>query len=197
MTGDFNTTWKYNQLNLNGSHSRAQATGIDDESRYGTLVARHNYAPSTTLSVDTTGSGAAPRNTAATEERRRVMQWSSVGLYRARTRPCRRHRPRPAPARGPGRDRAGRLGATLGANYDYNANLRLTANTGFNATSSAGSDATSLGASVGASYQGDSLALGGARYDWFTSGRWDSPPPRAIASTASSRPLSTCSSATR
>ena len=65
MTGDFNTTWKYNQLNLNGSHSRAQATGIDDESRYGTLVARHNYAPSTALSVDTTA------NWGRTEERSR------------------------------------------------------------------------------------------------------------------------------
>ena len=173
VTGDFNTTWKYNQLNLNGSHSRARATGIDDESRYGTLVARHNYAPSTALSVDTTA------NWGRTEERSRntasdvqVMQWSSVGLYRGEN----------SPLSLTGTARALHLredlggtgldawGATLGANYDYNANLRLTANTGFNATSSAGSEATSLGASVGASYQGDSLALGGARYDWFTSG---------------------------
>ena len=112
-------------------------------------------------------------------------------LYRARTRPARSPAPpAPAPARGPGRDRAGRLGATLGANYDCNTNLRLTANTGFNATSSAGSDATSLGASVGASYQGipwpwAALAMTGSPAE-----RWDSPPPRAIASTASSRPLS-------
>ena len=199
VTGDFNTTWKYNQLNLNGSHSRAQATGIDDESRYGTLVARHNYAPSTALSVDTTPTGAHR----GTQPQHRERPAGDAVVQR---------RPVPgenSPLSLTGTARALHLredlggtgldawGATLGANYDYNANLRLTANTGFNATSSAGSDATSLGASVGASYQGIPWPWAALATTGSPAERWDSPPPRAIASTASSRPLSTCSSATR
>ena len=171
VTGDFNTTWKYNQLNLNGSQSRP-GRGIDDESRYGTLVARHNYAPSTALSVDTTA------NWGRTEERSRNTGQRPAGDAVVQRRPVPGEN---SPLSLTGTARALHLredlggtgldawGATLGANYDYNANLRLTANTGFNATSSAGSDATSLGASVVRPTRGTS-ALGGARYDWFTSG---------------------------
>jgi hypothetical protein len=173
VTADFNTHWKYNQLNVNGSDSRARSTGILDESRYGTLIARHNFAPSTALSVDTTA------NYTRTQEKAtslasdlQVLQWSSVGLWRREN----------SPLQLTGTARALHLredlsdaaldawSATLGSNYDYSPNLRLTANTGFNTTRSGSSDANGLAATAGATYQGDSLSVGGARYDWFTGG---------------------------
>lgn len=173
VNGDFNTRWKHNQLNLNGTVSEARSTAIEDESRYSTLVGRHNYAPSAALSVDTTA------NWTRTEEDSpfrtsdlQVMQWSSVGLYRREN----------SPLQLTGTARALHLredltgtgvdawGGTLGANYDFNKNLRLAANAGFSATSSNGNDTSGVALSLGATYTGDSIQIGQGRYDWFTGG---------------------------
>jgi hypothetical protein len=171
VTGDFNTQWKHNQLNLNGTRSHARSELIEDESRYSTLVGRHNYAPSSALSVDTTA------NWTRTEERSpllgsdlQVMQWSSVGLYRRENSPLQltgtvRALSLREEDSGTGTDA---WGGTLGANYDFNTNLRLTANAGVAVTSSATGDTTGLAFSLGATYQGDSIRLGNGRYDWFT-----------------------------
>lgn len=173
VTADFNTHWKYNELNLNGSKSHARSTGIQDESRYSTLIARHNFVPSTAMSLDTTANYTRTQeNTASVGNDLQVLQWSSVGLWRREN----------SPLQLTGTARALQLredlsnttldtwGATLGANYDYSPNLRLTANGGFNATRSGSSDVNGLAGSLGANYQGDSVSVGGARYEWFTGG---------------------------
>jgi hypothetical protein len=173
VTADFNTHWKYNQLNLNGSQSHARSTGIADDSRYNTLVARHNFAPSTALSVDSTANYTRTQeNSTTVANDLQVLQWSSVGLWRREN----------SPLQLTGTARALHLrddlgdttldtwSATLGGNYDYNPNLRLTVNTGFNTTRTNTSDSNGLAASAGATYQGDSIKLAGARYDWFTGG---------------------------
>lgn len=172
FNSDFNTRWKYNDLNVGLSQSRARTAQTDD-SRFGTLVARHNYAPSSALSVNTTA------NWTRTQERARgadsdlqTLQWSSVGLSRRSDSPLTLTGSARAlhlreDAAGSGLDSGG---LTLGASYEYSPKLRLTANGGVDATRSADAASTGVNGSVGASYQGDSRAFAGARHDWFTNG---------------------------
>jgi hypothetical protein len=173
FNSDFITRWKYNDLNLGLAHSRARTVGTDDSSRYSTLVARHNYAPSSALSINTTANWTRTQEDArAAESDLQVMQWSSVGLWRGDGSPLSLSGSARAlhlheGVAGTGLDSAN---LALGATYEYSPRLRLTANGGLNASRSADATNTGLSGSVGASYQGDTLTLAGVRYDWFTSG---------------------------
>jgi hypothetical protein len=170
FTADFSANWKHHEFGLGGSYSRARSDD-DDDSRFTTLVARHTYTPSSALSVNSTG------NLTRTEDRGgglasdlRVMQLSSVGFY---------HRENsPLTLTGSLRGLMLResfsdttvdsLGGSVGANYELNPNLRLSANGGASISRSAGGgNATSVSGSVGAAYQGDSLVFRGIEYNWF------------------------------
>ena len=173
FTGDFATHWKANELGLTLSNSRARSDGLDDESRFASVVMRHDYRPSSELSINSTA------NWTRTEDKAPVapsdlteLQWSSVGVWR------REGSPLSVTASG----RALSLredvtdttlstgGLTLGANYEFNPNLRLTATGGAVFTRSNGTDATTFTGALGAAWQGDSLRVLGARYDYFASG---------------------------
>lgn len=172
LNGDFATAWKHNDLNLGASHSRARTEGTDDDTRFTTLVGRHSYVPSSELSVNSTANWTRTQEgVAQAPTDLNVLQVSSVGLMR----------------RGPklsltGSARALLLreeftgssvdsgGLSLGANYELSPQLRLNATGGVNATRSGDASSSGVNAAVGASYQGDSRQIAGARYDWFTSG---------------------------
>jgi hypothetical protein len=172
ISGDFNTNWKYHELALGGSHSRARDEIFDDESRFTSLVGRHTYTPSSAMSVSSTA------NFTRTEERGsalgdlQVMQLASIGIYHPEKSPLTLTgsvrglvlRDRITDA---GTDAAG---ITLGANYDVNANLRVSANGGFGLTRSEGGNSTTANAALAATYQGDSIEFRDIRYDWFASG---------------------------
>ena len=173
FNGDYGTRWKFNELNLSMSQSRARSVESDDDSRFGSLVARHNYVPSSALSINSTANWTRTQERAAVAATDlQVLQWSSVGLWRREG----------SPLALTGSARALHLredlggtaldsgGLTLGANYEYNKNLRLTANTGFNTTRSADHQANGFTGTVGAAYQGDTLSFADVRYNWFASG---------------------------
>lgn len=173
LNGDFATQWKFNDLNVGASHSRARTVGSGDDSRYGSLVVRHNYVPSTDFSLNSSGNWTrTEESSAGGASDLQVLQFSTVGMWRrARS---------PLSLTGSGRvlvlreDVGGNsletVGATLGANYEYSPNLRLTGSGGVNVTHGADAQSTGFTGSVGATYQGDSLSILGARYDWFGSG---------------------------
>lgn len=173
VSGDFGTRWRANELNLGASFSRARSIGVEDDSRFASLVARHQYAPGNALSVNTTANWTRTQESLPTAPSDlKVLQVSSVGLWHGEGSPL--------TLTGSGRylslreDLAGTAldsaGATLGANYELNPNLRLTGNAGVSTTRSGGSNALGFTGSVGAAYQGDTVPLAGGRYDWFASG---------------------------
>lgn len=172
LTGDFNTSWKSNEASLGASHSRARTQGLDDESRFTTLVGRHSYVPSTDLSVNSTANWTRTQEGVATAPSDlQVLQFSSVGMLRRSPQLSLTGSARALLLReefaGTGVDSGG---VSLGANYEFSPQLRLTANGGVNATRSGDSASSVFTGAVGATYQGESRQIAGARYDWFTSG---------------------------
>lgn len=170
LSGDFNTRWKHNELQVGALYNRAENVDLDDTSQFTSVVTRHNYAPSTALSINSTAN--ATRTQENSRSDLRVLQASSVGIYRKDRSPL----TLTGSVRGLAlRDEAfdiaaDSLGATLGANYEYSPNLRLTANAAGAFNRSRDADATVFSGGLGATYQGDSFEYRGFRYDWFTSG---------------------------
>lgn len=172
LTGDFHTNWKHNDASLGASHSRARSQGLDDDSRFTTLVGRHSYVPSTDLSLNSTANWTRTQESAAAAQTDLdVLQFSSVGMMRRGPRLSLTGSARALLLReafsGAAVDSGG---LSLGANYEFSPQLRLTANGGVNATRSGDASSSVFTGSVGAAYQGDSREIAGARYDWFTSG---------------------------
>jgi len=172
VTADFSTHWKANELALGGAFNRALTEGADDDSRFTSLVARHTYAPSNALSVNSTANLTRTEQRGAADADLQVLQLASVGLYH----PDRSPLTLTGSMRGLVlRDQASdaqtdSVSGTLGANYEVNPNLRLTANGGLTTTHSGSGQSTFFAGAVGANYQGDSLEFRGIHYDWFTSG---------------------------
>lgn len=172
LSADYTTYWKGNEFALGGTYNRARDDAFGDDSRFTSVVARHTYTPSTALSVNSTA------NATRTEERGRglsdlqVLQLSTVGI----------HHPEGSPLTLTGTARAlvlrdnptdsatDAVGATLGAIYEVNPNLRLNANGGVSATQANGFDSSIFNGSVGATYTGDTLEFRQVRYDWFVGG---------------------------
>jgi hypothetical protein len=172
LTGDFNTRWKANDLSLGVGHSRARDVGTDNDSRFDTVVARHNYTPSSELSVNSTANWTRTRDLAlVAPSDLRALQFSTVGLWRAEGSKLSLNGS--ARALSLREDVAGSsldsFGAALGASYEFDEHLRLTGNGGVNGTRSDGRDSSSLNGGLGISYQGDSLTFRDIRYEWFTS----------------------------
>lgn len=172
LTSDFNNSWKHNDLNLGASLSRARTQGTDDDSRFTSLVGRHSYVPSTELSVNSTANWTRTQEgAAAAQADLNVLQFSSVGMMRRGPKLSLTGSARALLLReeftGAGVDTGG---LSLGANYEFSPQLRLTANGGVNATRSGDAVSSVFSGSVGAAYQGDTRQIAGARYDWFTSG---------------------------
>lgn len=172
LTGDFNASWKSNEASLGASHSRARTQGLDDESRFTTMVGRHSYVPSTDLSVNSTANWTRTQEGVATAPSDlQVLQFSSVGMLRRGPKLSLTGSARALLLReelaGTGVDSGG---VNLGANYEFSPQLRLTANGGVNATRSGDTASSVFTGAVGAAYQGESRQIAGARYDWFTSG---------------------------
>jgi hypothetical protein len=169
VSADFTTHWKHNELGLGGNFSRARSEGLDDESRFTGLVARHTYTPSNELSINSTANLTRTEDRGIASSDLQVMQLSSIGLYH----PDRSPLTLTGSVRGLLlRDReAGSandsFGATVGANYEVSPNLRLTANGGANINRSDAGDSHSFSGTVGASYQGDTLEWRKFQYNWF------------------------------
>ena len=171
FNGDFNTRWKSNDLTVSLSHNQARSIGHEDESRFTGLTTQHNYAPSAGVSVNSTVNWSRTEDLFATGVSDiSVLQGTSIGIWQRANSPL----TLTGSARGIAlREGVGDTGLdavalTLGANYQYNQNLRLTANGALNLGRALGGNSTTgLNGSVGANYQGDSLQFGAARYDWF------------------------------
>jgi hypothetical protein len=172
LSGDFTTRWKFNDLALGASYSRARNESADDDSRFTSLVARHTYAPNSALSINSSG------NFTRTEERGllssdlQVLQLSSVGLYHADRSPLTLTgslRGITLRADGIG-DTTSTVGATVGANYEVNPNLRLSASGGASMNNGGAGSGTAFSGSLGASYQGDAIEFRNINYNWFAAG---------------------------
>jgi hypothetical protein len=173
LTGDFSTHWKFNELSVGLTNSVAHREENDDSSQFRSLVARHQYSPAWPLSVSTTV------NWTQTAEQltglhtdQSMLQWSSIGLY---------HQDGSAlTLSGSARGLLLRekvtghsldsLGGTLGATYEVNHNVRLTANGTATTTTSDGTSAQALSGSAAASWQADTIQFAGMRYDSFANG---------------------------
>lgn len=173
FSGDFSRRWKQHDLNLGLTHSRAHTDDGLDASRFSSLVARHQYAPSTILSVDTTANitRSEDRGLLATSDLQ-MMQVSSVGIYRQEKSPL--HLTGSAlglvlrdTVTG-SRLNSGSL--SLGASYEVNERLRLNANAGVSGAQADSATSSAFTGALGLSYQGPSVEFQGYRYDWFASG---------------------------
>lgn len=173
LVGDFATHWKDNELSLGLSQSQARRQASNDQTQLRSLVGRHQYAPGSALSINTTV------NWSQTEEQLAsapsdlsVLQWSSVGLWhRDGSKLTLSGAVRGLLLRDAQTDLAlDSLGLTLGATYELNRNARLTASGNATSTDSNGIRAQGFGGSVGAGWQGDTIEFKGLRYDWFASG---------------------------
>jgi hypothetical protein len=170
LSGDFNTRWKYHELQVGALYNRAENVGFEDSSQYTSLITRHGYTPSPELSVHSTA------NLTRTQENNlsdlQVLQASSLGVYRKDKSPL----TLTGSVRGLAlRDdrfniESDSVGGTLGANYEYSPNLRLTANAAAAVNRSRDASATIASGGVGATYQGDALEFREFRYEWFGSG---------------------------
>ncbi len=169
LLADFSTRWKRHALitTLSRSLNRRQLT--DEEIDFRSVVARHTYNVGSELNIESNA------NWAEADERlllgpnaSRVAQWSSVALWR----PEGQGLSISASARGFNftSDQLGEtetVGASVGASYDFSRNLRVN---GFvNATRTDAAGVMTWVGSLSGTYQGDTLRLGEANYNWFGS----------------------------
>ena len=173
FTTDFTRRWKSHDVALGFIHSRAHTEGGSDDSRFTSLVARHEYARGSALSVDTTA------NITRSEDRslfagsdQQLLQVSSVGTYRKENSPL--HVTGSALGLVLRDDVLGTHmnsgSLSLGASYEVNERLRVHANGGVTGSQANGDTSSGLSGGAGVSYQGPSREFAGYRYDWFASG---------------------------
>jgi hypothetical protein len=173
LVGEFETKWKHNQLSVGLSHSDARRNVANEQTQFRSLVGRHQYAPVTPMSINTTVNlTQTKQNADAADLKLSVLQASSVGLWR----PEGSKLSLSSSARGlilrdsgQGNDTS-TLGMTLGGTYELNKNANFNANGSVNVTDSNGTRAQNFAGSIGASWQGDTVDIRGFRYDWFASG---------------------------
>ena len=199
LVGDFATHWKDNELSLGLSQSQARRQASNDQTQLRSLVGRHQYAPGSALSIDTTV------NLSQTEEQLAsapsdlsVLQWSSVGLWhRDGSKLTLSGAVRGLLLRDAQTDQAlDSLGLTLGATYELSRNARLTASGNATSTDSNGVHAQGFGGSVGAGWQGDTIEFKGLRYDWFASGSAGGSTASTSTASASNASASTAGAST-
>lgn len=173
LVSDFTTGWKNHDLSLGLSQSQAERAMTGEHTQFRSLVGRHNYAPGSELSLNTTVNWSQSEDHVSTlDSQLSVLQLSSVGLWRRE---------------GSGltltsglrglvlREREGErgidsVGLTLGASYEANRNLRLSATVSANQVQSGLARNRALVGSLGSNWQGDTVELGAYRYDWYASG---------------------------
>lgn len=171
LSADFATRWKFNDLSLGASHSRARSESFDDESRFTSVVARHAYTPSPALSVNSTANLTRTEELGVASSDLRVLQASSVAYYHPDKSPL----TLTASARGlvlreSITDNAVEsIGASLGGSYELNPNVRVSASGGASFNHSGGNNSSTFSGTLAASYQGDSITWRELRYDWFGS----------------------------
>lgn len=165
-------SWNKNNASLNANWSHNRRLSTDEETSYRTLVARHSYAPSSALSVETvanwTETDFALRLFDTTT---RFLQLSSIAFWRDPSRPLTvtssaRLFSLSTAADGDTLD-SRQMSGTVGAVYLVNQNLRVTGNMSLTRTDTGRENFTTTNESVGATYQGDTKALGNFSYDWF------------------------------
>ncbi len=169
LLADFSTRWKRHALSATLSRSINRRQLTDEEVDFRSVVARHTYNVGTELNVETNA------NWAESDERlllgpdaSRVTQWSSVALWR----PEGQGLSISASARGFtfASEQLGEtetVGGSVGASYEVSRNLRVNGFVNATRTDPAGV-MTWVGAFSG-TYQGDTLRLGEANYNWFAS----------------------------
>jgi len=169
LMADFSSRWKRHALSASASRSVNRRQLTDEEIDFRTVIARHAYTIGSELTVET---GA---NWAQSDEQlllgpnsTQVAQWSSVAMWR----PEGQGLTVSASARGftfesEQQGRTETLGVGLGASYELTRNLRLNGNA--TVTRTDGTTATVWVGALSGSYQGDTLKLGDANYNWYGS----------------------------
>lgn len=170
LTGDFGTRWKHGDVSLGATWNETRRRVTAERSEFRSLLARHNYAPSAAMSLNTTVNWSQTlENRIGAPSDLSVLQWSTVGLLRRENSPLlltgavRGLMLRDGEREG-GLDS---LGLTLGATYELNQNARLSASGSANTSRSNSAASTGLGGALAASWQGETIQLKGLRYDWF------------------------------
>ncbi len=168
LTGDFSTRWKHNELALGLSQSQARREPNDARTLFRSLVGRHQYVPSSELSVSSN------LNFTRTEENAAfgasdlsVLQGSSVGVWHAEgSKLALSGSVRGLLLRDAIGDHAlESVGLTLGATYELTPKIRFSASGSANATSSDSRSALGFNGSLDANWQGDTRQFMGFRYD--------------------------------
>ena len=170
---DFSQTVGRQNFAISSSLADNERIESGDSTRYQTLVARHSFARSSTLTVDTVANWVETRrDLVALDEQSRFLQLSSVAFWRDARRPL----TVTASARlfdyDNGREAVGstgtrQIGANVGATYLLGSKWRLTAGGNLARTESAGEEIMTATETVGASFQSQPIELGPFDYDWF------------------------------
>ena len=172
VSGEYRSSWKDQSLQVTANLNLAQSATTGQETEFDALVARHNYGPSPEFSVDTTASLVRNRyDLLLGSSDIAGAQVNSIGVWRPANQPL----TVTASARigalrvsGGAGDSQGAT-ATLGATYQVNRNLQLSASGNAGFFNGAGTRSTSHGENVGGIYSGDNVSFAGFSYDWSVS----------------------------
>ncbi len=165
-------SWQRQTAALNTSWSKNRRVDTDEDTLYRTIVGRHSYAPSANLSVETVANWTdSDFSLRLFDSETKFLQLSSVAFWRDPARPLTisgsgRLFTLHTDAGGQGTD-AKQASSNLGAVYLVNKNLRLTGNLALTRTETGSESFNTNTESVGATYQGDTISIADASYDWF------------------------------
>lgn len=161
------------QLMASWNHNKRVITA--ERNDYETILARHAFRPDSTLSLENSVNFTHTASRyAAAESDLRIFQLSSIAFWRPESKPYTLN----GSIRmfsldnGTGNDSGGTrvLNASGGINYMINSNLRALGGISLSDNNSGGAHNRAGVATVGATYQGDSIEFSKYRYDWFASG---------------------------
>ncbi len=170
LGGEFSTRWTNQDLSLSLALSQARREETGERSQFASLVAQHQYRPAKPLSISSTFNATQnSEKSSAFASDFSLLQWSSVGIWQRESSKVQLS----GSARGllvrdavTGRDVANG-GVSLGASYQLNKNVGISASAGANVTRGDGASSQALSANAGVNWQGDSLEFSGFRYSMY------------------------------
>lgn len=169
------------QLRLAGAHNKNTHELSAEQAVQSNLSLHHSYAPGPTISVENMANiSRSGYHLQQGDNNTRLMQLSSHGFWRPADRPMTvsggaRVLALEADTTGIAansdavRAQVRNANANVGVNYDLSRALRLNAGGNLTMAENNGAKSTSFSQSLGASYQPDSIELGGFRYGWSSS----------------------------
>jgi hypothetical protein len=186
LMADFSARWKRQALAANLARSRSRHANGSEENDFATVSLRHTFNPDTALTLETGANWARSADHLALGDNRvDLTQWSTVALWRPEGKPWSlsaslRSFNLATSTRSAGQDdsptvRNESLALSLGGQYEFSPQLRLTANA--SVTRLNGDTRESWVGALGASYQGPTRNFGEGgvwQHDWSAGGAFSS-----------------------